>query len=89
MDKTRTGAAVVATVAVLLGAAGAAHGAGYTTNQGKPPDNGNCVAVFSNDGAQAGFIQDVRGGGPGAVGQQGREFGTSGGNGEAASSGCS
>jgi hypothetical protein len=79
---------VVATAALALGGSGGAWAAGFDTNKGKPPDNGNCVAVFSNDGAQAGFIQDVRSGGPGAVGEQGRAFGTSGGNGEAASSGC-
>jgi hypothetical protein len=88
MAKRRAGALIV-TAAVFLGGASAAWGAGFDTNQGKPPDNGDCVAVFSNQGAQAGFIQDVRGGGPGAVGQLGRDFGTSGGNGEAASSGCS
>jgi hypothetical protein len=79
---------VVATVALALGGTGTAWAAGFDTNHGKPPDNGNCVGFFSNQGAQAGFIQDVRSGGPGAVGQVGSDFGTSGGNGEAASSGC-
>lgn len=88
MAKRRAGALIV-TAAVLLGGASAASGAGYDTNNGKPPDNGNCVGFFSNQGAQAGFIQDVRSGGPGAVGENGRSFGTSGGNGAAASSGCS
>ena len=77
------------TAAVLLGGASGASGAGFDTNNGKPPDNGNCVGFFSNQGAQAGFIQDSRSGGPGAVGESGSSFGASGGNGEAASSGCS
>jgi hypothetical protein len=79
---------VAATLALALGGTGTAWAAGFDTNNGKPPDNGNCVGFFSNAGAQAGFIQDVRSGGPGAVGELGRDFGTSGGNGEAASSGC-
>ena len=80
--------ALVAAVVIAVGAAGSASAAGFDTNHGKPADNGNCVGFFSNGGAQAGFIQDVRGGGPGAVGQQGRDFGTSGGNGDAATSNC-
>ena len=86
----RRGYGVLAiTGALVLAGSGAASGAGYDSNQGKPPDNGNCVGYFSNAGAQAGFIQDVRSsGGPGAVGAQGSAFGTSGGNGSAASSGC-
>jgi hypothetical protein len=86
---TRRVGTLAVTAAVFLGGASAASGAGFDTNQGKPPDNGNCVGFFSNQGAQAGFIQDVRSGGPGAVGENGRSFGMSGGNGEAASSGCS
>jgi hypothetical protein len=78
----------VATVALALGGTGTAWAAGFDTNHGKPADNGNCVGFASNGGAQAGFIQDVRSGGPGAVGESGRDFGTSGGNGEAASSDC-
>ena len=88
MMKSRTGVLIV-TAACLLGGASMASGSGFDTNHGKPPDKGNCVGFFSNQGAQAGFIQDVRSGGPGAVGENGRSFGTSGGNGGAASSGCS
>jgi hypothetical protein len=79
---------VLATAALALGGTGTAWAAGFDTNHGQPPDNGNCVGFFSNGGAQAAFIQDVGSEGPGAVGEQGRNFGTSGGNGEAASTGC-
>jgi hypothetical protein len=82
------GCVLVATVAAFMGVTGAASAAGYATNNGKPPDNGNCVGFFSNAGDQAGFIQDIRSEGQGAVGELSRGFGTSGGNGEAASSNC-
>jgi hypothetical protein len=78
--------AVAATL--LLGITGSSSAAGFDTNSGKPPDNGNCVGFFSNGGAQAEFIQEVGAGGAGAVGESGSSFGTSGGNGEAASSNC-
>jgi hypothetical protein len=87
MDKRGLGA-LAAAAALMLGVTGSASAAGFDTNNGKPADNGNCVGFFSNGGAQAGFIQDVGSGGPGAVGASGRDFGTSGGNGEAASSNC-
>ena len=81
---------IVAVMAAFLAAgSGGAWAAGYDSNQGKPPDNGNCIGFFSNGGAQAGFIQGVRSsGGPGAVGESGSAFGTSGGNGSAATSNC-
>jgi hypothetical protein len=85
----KLGPGLVAALAIALGGTGTAWAAGFDTNNGKPPDNGNCVGFFSNGGAQAGFIQEVRTGGPGAVGESGRDLGTSGGNGEAASSDCS
>lgn len=81
-------AAMGAAAAISLCSAGAALAA-PGTNQGKPPGNGNCVGYFSNGGAQAAFIQDVQSGGPGAVGASGRAFGSSGGNGPAASTNCS
>jgi hypothetical protein len=81
--------AAVITAALLFGGTASAWAAGFDTNQGKPPGNGNCIGYFSNGGAQAAFIQGVRGsGGAGAVGESGREFGNSGGNGPFASSNC-
>jgi hypothetical protein len=88
MRRRSLGVVGIAT-ALMLAGSGVASAAGYDTNQGKPPGNGNCVGYFSNAGAQAGFIQGIRStGGPGAVGAAGRAFGTSGGNGPAASSNC-
>jgi hypothetical protein len=52
------------------------------------PPTESCIAFFSNGGAQAGFILGVVGEGPGAVGQLGSNFGTSGGNGGVAPHGC-
>jgi hypothetical protein len=75
--------ALIATTVIATSAAGSASAAGFDTNHGKPADpaQSSCAAVVSNGGAQAGFIQDVQGGGPGAVGDLAREFGRSGGNG--------
>jgi hypothetical protein len=87
MLKRAFGALLLSGVITVV-TAGTASAKGFDTNNGKPPDNGNCVGFFSNGGAQAGFIQDVGDGGPGAVGQVASDFGRSGGNGEAASSGC-
>lgn len=79
---------LTATIAIgALAAIGAAPAS--AARGGQPTDNGNCIAVFSNGGAQAGFIQDVRSGGPGAVGEAGRTFGQEGGNGPFASTNCS
>jgi hypothetical protein len=83
--------ALIATFVIAAGAAGSASAAGFDTNHGKPtdPDQSACVAFFSNGGAQAGFIQDVQSGGPGAVGESSREFGTSGGLGGTVPHNCS
>ena len=52
------------------------------------PPSESCIAFFSNGGAQAGFILSVVSEGPGAVGEVGSNFGTSGGNGRLAPHGC-
>ena len=82
MLKRATGA-LIATFVIAAGAAGSASAKGFDSNHGKPadPDQSSCAAVVSNGGAQAGFISEVQGGGPGAVGDLARDFGTSGGNG--------
>ena len=88
MQGRHIGAAVI-TAALFFGGAGSAWAGGFGTNHGNPPDKGNCIGYLSNAGDQAAFIQDVRGsGGPGAVGEAGREHGTSGGNGPYASTNC-
>lgn len=80
--------ALTAAVVIAVSAAGSASASGFDTNHGKPADQGSCVASVTNGGAQAGFIQDVQSGGPGAVGQLGREFGTSGGAGHVPPDNC-
>ena len=74
-----------ACVVAIGGATGAASAAAGTP--ANPPTE-SCIAFFSNGGAQAGFILDVVGQGPGAMGQVGSGFGTSGGNGGVAPHGC-
>jgi hypothetical protein len=83
--------ALIATIVIAASAAGSASAAGFDTNHGKPadPDQSSCAAVVSNGGAQAGFIRSVGSEGPGAVGDAGREFGTSGGNGGVVPHNCS
>ena len=77
--------ALVAAVVIAASAAGSA-----SANNGKPadPNQSACVAVASNGGAQAEFIQDVQSEGPGAVGQLASDFGTSGGNGHVVPHSC-
>jgi hypothetical protein len=74
--------ACVVAIACALAAASASAAA-----PANPPTE-SCIAFFSNGGAQAGFILDVVGQGPGAVGQVASAFGTSGGNGGVAPHGC-
>ena len=72
--------------AVAIGCATAAASASAGTPANPPTES--CIAFFSNGGAQAGFVLDVVSGGPGAMGQVGSDFGTSGGNGTVAPHGC-